>query len=249
MHRATVVAFLAVLVLGSFPRSEANRCIGRPDGFFVNDFTECEAFFTCVRQSQVPGRCPDGFYFNEERQLCDNQWNVVCLLCTGEEPEEPEPEPEEPSEEVDPANVPVPEFFPIENECRKYTLCANGVGFLRECSPGLMFNPVSRTCELEANVDCIESICPNNVNPMEATMVPDPTDCSRYYICFQRQPIGGTSHACNEGLLFDPVNMRCDFEENVECEVCRSVLIRKCFCFQLRGRTFYCILTIYRQKN
>lgn len=210
MHRVTVVALLAVLVLGSIPRSEANRCIGRPDGTFVNDFTDCGAFFTCVRQAQVPGRCPDGFYFNEERQLCDNQWNVVCLLCIGEEPEVP------------PANFATPDFFPIENECRKYTLCANGVGFLRECSPGLMFDPVTRTCDLEQNVDCVESVCPNNINPIEATMVPDPTDCARYYICFQRQPIGGMSHACNDGLLFDPVNMRCDLEENVDCEVCST---------------------------
>ncbi|XP_019563303.3 peritrophin-44-like [Aedes albopictus] len=204
MQRTTAVVFNAVLLLGLVPLLEANQCIGRPDGYFANDFRSCEGFFTCVRQTEVPGRCPDGFYFNEERQICDNPWNVICLIC----------------EESDEASGTEPniEFFPIERECRKYTLCANGVGFLRECSAGLMFNPVSRTCELEANVDCEESVCPNNINPEEATLVPDPHDCARYFICFRREPLGG-SQACNDGLLFDPINWRCDIAENVECEV------------------------------
>ncbi|XP_062555526.1 peritrophin-44-like [Armigeres subalbatus] len=203
MCRLTVLTFLAVAVL--IPFSEANRCIGRPDGAFIADFTDCSAFFTCIRQTPVPGRCPEGFHFNDQGQLCDNPWNVICLLCVGGE-----------TEDVEASNA-VTEFFPIENECRKYTLCVNGVGFLRECSVGLMFDAAAQRCDLEANVDCEESVCPNSVNPSVASMVPDPRDCSQYYICFNR--VANGPHSCNPGLLFDPVNRRCDLEANVECEV------------------------------
>nr|XP_029713040.1 peritrophin-44-like isoform X1 [Aedes albopictus] len=218
MFRIAVVAIFSVIVLSAIPSLEANRCLGRPDGFFVNDFTACDAFFTCIRQTPVPGRCPEGFYFNENNQMCDNPWNVICLLCVGTETEpDTEPETETDDPETEPQEGVVTEFFPIENECSMYTLCVNGVGFLRECSAGLMFDPVAQRCDLEENVECVENICPNSVNPAVASMVPDPTDCSQYYICFNRIPNG--PHTCNAGLLFDPVNRRCDLEDNVECEV------------------------------
>lgn len=212
MRRIIGVALFSVIALSIVPTSEANRCAGRPDGFFINDYTACEGFFTCIRETPVPGRCPEGFYFNENSQLCDHPWNVICLLCVREETEtETEPD----------TNNVVTEFFPIENECRMYTLCVDGVGFLRECSPGLMFDREAQRCDLEANVQCVESLCPNSVNPAVASMVPDPTDCSQYYICFNRVPNG--PHACNTGLLFDPITRRCDLEENVECEVCTEI--------------------------
>ncbi|XP_062564148.1 protein obstructor-E-like [Armigeres subalbatus] len=205
MQRTAVLLLYTTIFLGAIPFLEANRCLGRPDGFFANDFRECEAFFTCVRQTAVPGRCPDGFHFNEEEQKCDYPWNVVCLICE--------------ESTTEPGVNPIPEFFPIENECRKYTLCAGGIGFLRECSAGLMFDPVLRICDVEDNVNCLQGICPNDINPEQATMVPDPRDCSRYYICFRREPVGGISHACNDGLLFDPISRRCDLAANVECLV------------------------------
>lgn len=191
---------IVVVLLGSFflASNAQNPCLGVPDGTFVNDFTACDAFFTCVRDMPVPGTCPDGFIFNEPEQKCDHPWNLVCLIC------------EEDTTGAGFVRV------PIEDECRLYTLCINSRGFLQECGEGQMFNPEGRQCELEANVACEERKCPNNINPNVPTFVPDRMDCSRYVICLNREPIA--EEQCSGDLLFNPKTRQCDFPENVECK-------------------------------
>ncbi|XP_055595390.1 peritrophin-44-like [Uranotaenia lowii] len=204
-------------VLGSYfvPGAEANRCQGQPDGTWINDYTSCPAFFTCVRNTPVPGVCPDGFHFNEAERKCDHPWNVVCIVCVegGEQPTDPE----DPPPEVRKSKREGPFFVPIEHECRKFGVCSGDVGFLAECAPGMMFDPVSRQCDVEANVNCQQSVCPNNINPNEPTFVHDPFDCSAYYICMNREPL--LRDTCLGDLLFNRELRTCDLPENVECEV------------------------------
>ncbi|XP_058838640.1 protein obstructor-E-like [Topomyia yanbarensis] len=203
-------SFILVLVAACFVApSAANRCFGRPDGTFINDFTACDTYFVCTRQTPVLGRCPQGFYFNEAAQKCDHPWNVICLLCVGDNGGD-EPDETEPTNDL-------PVNYPIDHECRMYTACADDEGFLRECAPDLMFNPATGQCDLEENVDCEQSVCPSNVNPSVPTFVPDLRDCARYYICFNRTATGD-SQRCAGDLLFNPETRMCDLPENVECD-------------------------------
>ncbi|XP_058458070.1 peritrophin-1-like [Malaya genurostris] len=223
MLKASISITLATIAVLCVIPSLANRCTGKPDGLFINDFTACDRYFVCTRQMPVPGRCPNDLYFNEEEQKCDHSWNVICLLC-GDPNEEPttittpesptgpdETETQmtlmlEPSETV--------ENFPIEYECGKYTACFDGEGFLMECAPELFFNPESRRCEIPDDNSCDRS-CPSNVNPSVPTFVPDLTDCSSYFICFNRT---STAQSCAGGMLFNPDTRKCDFPENVDCD-------------------------------
>uniref|UniRef100_A0A182PYS3 Chitin-binding type-2 domain-containing protein n=1 Tax=Anopheles epiroticus TaxID=199890 RepID=A0A182PYS3_9DIPT len=196
MQRLWLIVVLVEILVLREAVSNNNRCANRPDGVFINDFTACDAFFTCFRGDAFPGTCPMGFVFNEDAQLCDFPWNVKCLIC-------PESETLEPT------------FEPIEGECTYYALCIQGIGALRECAPGLQFDQAAKICDLEENVNCETPICPASINPNEPVSVPHPTDCTKYYICFR-----GTEdeRQCAPTLLFNPDTRVCDLEENVVCE-------------------------------
>lgn len=222
MWKSSSSSLAAVLAVGFLVSlvSAQNPCANQPDGRFVNDFTACEAFYTCVRNMPVPGRCEPAFFFNEERQMCDHPWNVICLLCTG-----PDTTPEE---LVDPEEPPLAarsisrnlegvEFFPIENECAKYTLCINGRGHLQMCGENLLFDRTLKQCVPAETADCEQSVCRNHFNPNIPQAVPDPDDCASYFMCFGGQ-IVQESTRCAGDLLFDPVLLRCNFPDDVECE-------------------------------
>ncbi|XP_050094298.1 peritrophin-1-like [Anopheles aquasalis] len=175
--------------------TQTNRCENLPDGRFINDFTACDGFFTCFRGEPFPGTCPEGYFFNEEEQLCDFDWRVKCLLCPD-----------------DPAAPPTLE--PIEGNCEFYALCFQGIGSLRECADGTLFDRVLGACAVADTVDCEASVCPSNINPETPVLVPDPADCSSYFICLRGE---ATPAQCAPTLLFNPETRRCDLEENVEC--------------------------------
>ncbi|XP_053686182.1 chondroitin proteoglycan 2-like [Sabethes cyaneus] len=209
----------SLLLIGVFfvtgSEQQRNRCLGVPDGTFVNDFSDCDAYFVCTRNNMVRGRCPTGFYFSEETQKCEHPWNVTCLLCRM--PDNDDDNDYEGSGEENGSDF--PENFPIARECRKYTACADGEGFLMECSPDLMFNPdpAVRACDTPSDDICIESVCPNNVNPSVPTFVPDLLDCSRYHICFEWNAVA-VNQSCAGDLLFNPITRACDVPENVDCD-------------------------------
>ncbi|XP_055535899.1 probable chitinase 10 [Wyeomyia smithii] len=208
-----ILLLIAVLFV-TCSNQQRNRCLGVPDGTFINDFSDCDAYFVCARNSMVRGRCAAGFYFNEKDQKCDHVWNVTCLLCRMPDDDGDD----EGSGEVEDESG-IPMNFPIERECRKYTACADDEGFLMECSEDLMFNsdPAVRACDLPENVDCTERFCPNNINPSVPTFVPDLTDCSRFHICFNWTDVA-VGESCAGDLLFNPIIGGCDFPENVDCD-------------------------------
>ena len=50
--------------------------------------------------------------------------------------------------------------------------------------------------------------------------IPDPKDCSRYYLChcYQDKECIETPQACPSGLFFNPDFLYCDFPDNVDCK-------------------------------
>ena len=63
--------------------------------------------------------------------------------------------------------------------------------------------------------------CPENSND-DISYLPSPTDCSKYYVCVESQPI---EMSCPEGLWWDNELNVCNFPENVTCDN------SKCFLF------------------
>lgn len=50
----------------------------------------------------------------------------------------------------------------------------------------------------------------------DGQFIGDPSDCSRFYMC---ENGFGTGANCPPGMLFDTLQNRCNFEENVNCDV------------------------------
>ena len=56
--------------------------------------------------------------------------------------------------------------------------------------------------------------CPEKSDD-EISYLPSPTDCSKYYVCVEAEPI---EMSCPEGLWFDSELNICNFPQNVTCD-------------------------------
>ncbi|XP_001655682.2 peritrophin-48 [Aedes aegypti] len=55
-------------------------CSGVEDGRLVASPDSCSAYYVCANENGYRAFCPPGQYFDEERQMCDDQQNVDCLI-------------------------------------------------------------------------------------------------------------------------------------------------------------------------
>ncbi|OXA44536.1 putative chitinase 3 [Folsomia candida] len=102
-------------------------------------------------------------------------------------------------------------MYPHPYDCEKFINCNAGNLTEFRCPAPLIFDPVTRRCELPELVDC-EISCLGKPNEM----FPHPHDCALFIYCLQEQV---NVFRCPPPLLFDGVNRRCDIPENVECLV------------------------------
>jgi len=195
---------------------------------FANNPINCRAYWFCAAADAdaFPDVCPDGYHFNEERQLCDTPDEFPC--DEPEDPTDPTPEPTDPSdeppttEEVTTVRPPPPrnvcEGLPngrlVNNPtlCRAFFECQNEVAFPRQCTVGLNFNEELQICDRPSFTPCSNEDfeCPfYGISRWEV-----PGSCNEYNFCFSGQHRVET---CSEGLLFDSGISLCALEENVEC--------------------------------
>lgn len=172
---------VAVILLMCITNALANPCEGVTRGF-VNDFSGCRNYFSCVAGSAFPLQCPLGFYFQTSTQSCDLSENVDCSRC--------------------PATGIL--ITRNANSCSAYTICIDGIPIDRECETGLWFDEDTGKCDLIENVICTGI---NNCPETGVAVVPDLTDCTQYLLCSN-----GTitdTRTCTTGLKFNPNNLRC----------------------------------------
>lgn len=48
---------------------------------FVNDYSSCPAYFSCLGYTAFELNCPNGLYFDGTRGVCDFPQNVQCSMC------------------------------------------------------------------------------------------------------------------------------------------------------------------------
>lgn len=79
------------------------------------------------------------------------------------------------------------------------------------CSAPKLFDPILRICNFPEEVDC-QTSC---IERPDGTY-PHPHDCSLYILCR-----AGSSFLdkCPYPLLFDPVELYCNFPEDVVCSI------------------------------
>lgn len=91
-----------------------------------------------------------------------------------------------------------------------------------ECRNGLYYNPVTRTCDFAANVQC--DIAPPKLPEIDDVTVacppsgqhfyPHPTDCSHYFICYNGV---GAKLSCGPVLQYDIATQNCQMPDRTTC--------------------------------
>lgn len=184
-----IVKTLCVLLILAASTS-AGPCEG-PHLHFVNDYSGCSRYFSCVDNYPHPLECHDGRYFQPNPAACVPAGSIECARC--------------------PAQGVV--SFAVPLSCTKYTLCINGNSFDRECSAGTRFDWRVGRCALQETVQCDYLRCPD-----EGTLVvADPTSCRHYLVCVEGQEVA--RRECADNLKFDRDLGSCSRSENVVCGI------------------------------
>jgi hypothetical protein len=128
---------------------------------------------------------------------------------------------------IDLSSPPVPAFdcsnlpqgsYPHPTDCASFFICLDEeLAGEYKCSSTDLFDPILQTCNIPELVVCFFS-CEGR-----AGLHPHPSDCSKYIVCRE-----GNSeievHDCPETLLFDPILLRCNLPQLVNCLSSSSVL-------------------------
>ncbi|XP_065089045.1 uncharacterized protein LOC135710405 isoform X1 [Ochlerotatus camptorhynchus] len=176
----------------------------------------CTRFILCVNGIQSLHECLNGLVFDQtisECNLAENAPPCVEVTCPAND---------------DPAN---PTFIRHPTNCRQYFICVAGTPIQQECPPNTAFNPTTNVCDLESNVQCPATLrtkatflslvsktsskannrCIGNKGIIN---VPDPDDCSRYYMCMNDNSF---SVECSKGMVFDSKTNKCG---NADSSIC-----------------------------
>lgn len=125
-----------------------HQCLGRPNGFLINNPANCRAFYVCIGNIAGTAECPPNFNFNEELQLCDNQYfcqdnELNNDLC--------------PNEGI--------HAFEKINSCTEFHFCFGGFHSIRRCADGLHFNSIESRCDFPEQAVCQRERCPEFNDP------------------------------------------------------------------------------------
>lgn len=127
-------------------RPPTSKCTGLPNGHFINNPVNCQAYWVCWNELPFNGTCPPDFNFNETGQLCDYPENYPCnqFICP-------------------PNGIHV---FEKERSCTEFHFCFAGSHSVQSCAPGLHFSSELRHCVLPAVANCQRDRCPeeNDIN-------------------------------------------------------------------------------------
>ncbi|XP_064454883.1 uncharacterized protein LOC135366156 [Ornithodoros turicata] len=114
-------------------------------------------------------------------------------------------------------------FFPdYDSGCRKFHICFRSITRTYSCPSVLLFNPITKTCDVPSNVTCA---------PQESSATPDVSrdvcygksrgyfadygsGCQKYVSCNDGKAL---EYECPRGTLFNTWTWSCDMEDVVQC--------------------------------
>lgn len=120
-------------------------------------------------------------------------------------------------------------MIPYEPDCNYFIYCLNEVANIRRCPVMQIFDPIEvrcvpgnpETCEILSTTTTTTTtisppICPEVDDPFNPIFHPHPSDCGKYFMCFNGTAI---LRECHYGLLWSVENEWCDYPENVNCDL------------------------------
>jgi Chitin binding Peritrophin-A domain len=141
---------LIVTIVCAFSMNvHANPCAGVPNEDFVsNPAGDCQDYYICYDEIAHARRCPNGFFFDEARQMCYFFDDVEC------------------------GNVEDPcygKHYIFVNRptgtCTSYYRCEYGVGVPLDCPEGFHFDEANQMCNFPNDLVCIDAGKPTPPTP------------------------------------------------------------------------------------
>lgn len=82
----TITLFVGTVISQTHPIPtcpDPPNCAHYPPMYFVNDPSDCQAYFFCESADSLPirGKCPLPLNFDQGNQLCNNPDDYPCYLC------------------------------------------------------------------------------------------------------------------------------------------------------------------------
>lgn len=210
------VILLSLAVLLSFTTADNldRFCKGIANGRFTSSPRSCQHWLFCQNSRAQEGNCPGIFYFDEGMQMCRYPEFVQCNIAS--------------------IDIPCPDhsdlvLLPHPESCEQYVACVNGFPRVMECAPGLQWDQIREKCDLPANVGCKIQVPEPELNyvcePSTTYVTRHPNNCQQFIVCSNGVR---RVNQCAESLLFDPVNLRCDFAANVNCVLPEATVDYNC---------------------
>ncbi|KAF4519408.1 hypothetical protein B566_EDAN008716, partial [Ephemera danica] len=161
--------------------------------------SSCSLFYKCISGIRYELKCKTGFRFNLQLGTCDFSENVPCVLCNMEDTGGGDRGcPPTPTCTIPEAG----QTKPYPEDCNYYIYCdITGVAIQRRCPIGQEFSPSSKRCTTPEIAGCpkcyITTPLPSTTTPStpicpetgscegltEGTLLPYPSDCSKYLYC------------------------------------------------------------------
>jgi hypothetical protein len=105
------------------------------------------------------------------------------------------------------------ESYPHPTDCASFFICLDGeLAGEFTCPPSQLFNSIQQTCNVPKYVVCFFT-CEGREG-----LLPHPSDCSKYIVCLEGSS-GIDVYHCPEPLLFDPVLLKCNLPQLVNCSL------------------------------
>jgi hypothetical protein len=202
-----IILFLSIIsgFLCQENGTNENPCAGVANNRFVSNKRGCAYYYTCVNETAHENFCPDGFWFNEPKQLCDLPSNVQCILDLPE------------------VNITCPDvgIFQIPHPylCNRFFLCVNGNYEERICPDGEHFSNFDSSCVGKEFAYCFTDhiFCPPITRANQIEFVPNRRTCRSYYICSQAFVL---LRECAPGTRYDEDKRWCEIDDaTISCEL------------------------------
>jgi len=229
----------------SFP--DGGSCDSSSNGVTKADPESCEHYYQCVDICVQHMSCDMGMAYDEMYFMCRSSSEVDCgsRPCTDPAHCNPQTTTEKhldctPADQKMNCTNTGTGFFPDPFNCRRYWECTvnhQAIHYLCEDADDgtpMMFDLVYDGCNYDFLTQCgsrpkCDECNDNCDNPMTTQpdcghdmdcsdkddgYYPDPYSCERFWQCER----GTAFHSkCQPGLFYDPINVMCDWPENVDC--------------------------------
>lgn len=191
-------------IVSSLSQSPANdelECDDKAEKIFFEALNDCNAYRVCFKNKLLPGKCPEGYFFDFQKQACNYEDVVKCN----------EPKFKCPNDEGITTH-------PSDISCSQYTMCKFGEPLVEFCPPGMHYSIEVNACTPMNYAKCVtdNSICATADG--EDVYIPNINDCNKFYKCDDNKAIQPLQCA-NEDEHWDQLLSQCISKQVSTCVV------------------------------